>query len=136
MSILKDEAQGNRPVIDLELGAKILNASPETAKQMIGQLVNLLPDDLKKLQAAYSENNYGALQYLAHYIKGGASYCGTPRLKSAASQLEEFIHRGLSGKEINTVYDNLCKEISAVIHEYQKIAVKKYKNNLEGGGDI
>ncbi len=122
MTAFKDEAQGELPVIDLELGAKLLATNQATAREMIGQLVEMLPEDLKKIHSAYLEKDYEALKNLAHYVKGGASFCGTPRLKLAATRLDDIIHKQTSSADdIEKAYHQLCIEINKVISEYHCI---------------
>lgn len=106
------------PVIDLDLGAKILGGTAEAAEKMIAELVKILPGDLEKIQAAFSARDYSALKNLAHYVHGGASFCGTPRLKAAASQLDKIIKPESTYQEIEQAYLALCKEITVIITEY------------------
>lgn len=118
----KDEPE---QVIDLELGANILNSTCETAGKMIGELVNFLPDDLKNLQAAFSKKDDTALKELAYYIKHRASFCGTPRLKNAAYRLGKIIKTDAQKSDITTAYQHLCEEITKVIQEYHLYIQKK-----------
>ena len=106
------------PIIDLKLGAEIFNGDVEAAKRMIDALVKLLPEDLQKLKTAFCKRDNTQLKDLAHYIKGGASYCGTPRLKSAASELENIIDAKNSSDKIQLAYENLCQEIELILAEY------------------
>lgn len=107
-------------VIDLNLGAEILGSNVEAAKKMVSQLVDMLPGDLKKIQAAFSKKDYAALKDLAHYVKGGASFCGTPRLKEAASHLDQMIKTHGNDQDVEAAYHQLCREITAVIDEYHR----------------
>lgn len=106
------------PVIDLKLGAEILNADVEAARRMIDALVKLLPEDLRKLKTAFCKRDNAQLKDLAHYIKGGASYCGTPRLKSAAAELEKIMSAQNPSEKIQLAYENLCHEIELILAEY------------------
>lgn len=109
-------------VIDLELGVKILGTNLESAKAMIKSLVRILPGDLQDLKAAFNEKNNQKLKTKAHYIKGGASYCGTPRLKLAATELDNSIKEGAEPVVIQKSYQNLCQEIELLIKEYEKLS--------------
>lgn len=121
MTALKDEAHEELPVIDLKLGAELLGANQKIAKEMIEQLAAMLPGDLKKIQSAFLDNDQEALKYMAHYVKGGACFCGTPRLKLAAGRLEDLLHRKtFSHEDIEKAYSQLCLEIDNVISEYYK----------------
>ena len=118
----KTGQQSKEPlVIDLELGAKILNSDLAAAEKMISELVKALPDDLKKIETAFSKKDYHSLRDLAHYLKGGASYCGTPRLKQAANELDDTIKVTKDKAKIFIAYQKLCDEITAIIEEYPKI---------------
>ena len=109
------------PVIDLTLGASIVEGDKEKAKNMIAKLVAMLPNDLEKIKMAFLGNNLEQVKELAHYIKGGASFCGTPRLKAAANALEKVIEKNKSKTEIAKIYHNLCIEMQSVCDEYAKI---------------
>jgi two-component system aerobic respiration control sensor histidine kinase ArcB len=110
------------PVIDLELGAKILGTNLESAKAMIKSLVEMLPGDLQDLKTAFREKDNQKLKNKAHYIKGGASYCGTPRLKLAATELDNSIKEGADPVVIKKSYQDLCQEIELLIKEYEKLS--------------
>lgn len=110
---MKDES----PVIDLKLGAEILHGDVEAARKMIDDLVKLLPEDLRKLKTAFYRGDNAQLNDLAHYIKGGASYCGTPRLKSAAAELEKIISASKPSEKIQLAYESLCHEIELILAE-------------------
>ena len=60
--------QSELRVIDLELGAKIINNTIDAAKQMIDELVEILPNDLKEIEIAFAKKNFVTLKNLAHYI--------------------------------------------------------------------
>lgn len=106
------------PVVDLELGAKILDGDEYQAKDMIKKLISTLPHDLKELQNAYTLQDNKKLADIAHYLYGGACYCGTPRFKAAAKALEVKAKNAQSVDEIQLVYIHLCEEIEALI-EYR-----------------
>lgn len=113
------------PIIDLALGASILGGDIPAAKRMLEQLVKLLPADLHKLKTLASLQNHKELQDLAHYIKGGASYCGTPRLQKAAADLEEAIINRNNSTVIKINYEKLCAAIEALL----KAAANLNKDN-------
>lgn len=106
------------PIIDLNLGAKILSSDTAAAKSMIDELIKMLPGDLERLNSAYREGDNIKLQDLAHYIKGGASYCGTPRLKLAATDLEKVLNKRDAVPVIQNAYEHLCHEIHLLLVEY------------------
>jgi HPt (histidine-containing phosphotransfer) domain-containing protein len=107
-------------IIDLKLGAEIIDSDVEAAQDMVAQLCAMLPGDLEKIQAAFSEKNYPLLKELAHYVKGGVSFCGTPRLQAAVTELEKVIRPKTDPLIIEAAYAKLCLEIAAVIQEYER----------------
>lgn len=111
-------------IIDLELGAKIFGGSEEKAKEMVKKLVNMLPEDLKKLQEAFLKKDYSKLKYLAHYIKGGTTFCGTPLLTEAATDLDNILKSQKTTQDIQSAYHHLCQEITSVLSEYNKMTHK------------
>jgi len=54
-----------------------------------------------------------------HKLHGGTCYCGTPKLKDAAKQLEIAIKS--NDKATDRLYKKLCKEIKAVQQEFAKL---------------
>ena len=103
------------PVIDLELGAKLLDSDQQIAVKMIKELANSLQGNLQDLEIAYAAENISKIGNLAHYIHGGACYCGTPRLKAAAIALEKVAKAAHSLQDIEAEYRNLCLNIKWVI---------------------
>ena len=106
------------PVIDLNLGAQILGRDIQAASKMIDQLVKMLPGDMEKLKIEFTEKNNEKLKETAHYIKGGVSYCGTPRLKIAATKLDSIIKTNPEPAAIQIAYENLCNEVELLLAEY------------------
>lgn len=103
---------GEIPVIDFDLGAQILGSDLPAARNMVEHFVKMLPGDLEKLKATFKANDRQKLKDLAHYIKGGASYCGASRLKIAATELDQYIKGGANDTVIEAAYKNLCDKVS------------------------
>lgn len=103
------------PVIDLELGAKLLDGDEAIARSMIKELAAILPESLQDLQNAFRAKDIKKLADVAHYVHGGACYCGTPRLKAAALALEKQAKAAQSFQDMAMPYQHLCQEIQAVI---------------------
>ncbi len=133
--------ENDAPIIDLQLGAKLIDGNIKGARAILQELTTTLPGDLEKIQAAFSIENYRQLRNLAHYLKGGASYCGTPRLKMAASYLDQIIKARGSKEEVHAAYNRLCDEIKAVLLEYEKVKKsssdesQKPSSNILGNND-
>lgn len=113
----------NLPVIDLALGARLIDKDEEVAKSMIHDLVGSLPDVVEELKKAYKKKNIKQLGDVAHYVHGPTCYCGTPRLKEASFQLERLARGRLPFHELESAYHNLCKEIEAVIEKSKKMGI-------------
>jgi len=103
------------PVIDLALGAKLLDGDEQVAKSMIQELAAILPEGLEDLKSAYEAQDLKRLADIAHYLHGGTCYCGTPRLKAAAIALEKRAKTSESFHEMRTSFESLCAEIDAVV---------------------
>lgn len=102
------------PVIDLDLGAKLLGCSEQIAKKMISELAVLLVDNLQELRSAYDAHNIKKMADIAHYVYGASCYCGVPRLKAAALALEKAAS-SKQATDLSAAYHNLCQEMEAVI---------------------
>jgi len=94
--------------------AKRLLGDNETAIwETLIQFVESLSSEAKKLAAAYQQENWLTIQAIANKLKGGSSYCGTLRLKSICSELENIIEAGLISRA-EDFYRKLLDEISAL----------------------
>lgn len=115
------KCQMENKIIDFQLGADLLGANLEAAREMVDKLVEILPGDLERLKAAFAKSNWTELKNVAHYVRGGASYCGTPRLKLAALRLDDAIGKEVVPEVIQTAYDTLCSEIELLLTEHAKL---------------
>ena len=116
------KAAENNKVIDLDLGAKLINGDVKKAKETLKVLINMLPDYEKQLKASFKDNNFDELKNISHKLKGATTYCGTPRLKLSAKILEEKIRLmdDLKKVEIEPLYKNLLTEINNLNKAYKK----------------
>ncbi|MFU8797174.1 MAG: Hpt domain-containing protein [Gammaproteobacteria bacterium] len=109
------------PIIDLNLGAKIMDSNKKIAQHMITfMLKNSLPET-KAFAVAYKAKNWQTLQELAHKLRGGALYCGTPRLQEACSRLENYLHSGQT-IFIEPLYKQMLTELESVKNEHKSCA--------------
>lgn len=108
-------------IIDFEY-AKSLGNNETLIKEILATLVESLSWETKRLQEAYQQENWEVLSAVAHRLKGAASYCGTLRLESACSKLEECIQTGLT-----SLVDNLYERLLCEIETLQNF-VKTHKN--------
>ena len=101
-------------VIDLALASKQVGVNEDTIKNMLGMLIEELPEHQANLNEAQQQNNLGELANIAHKLYGGSCYTGTPRLKKAAKDLELSVKTGKTA-DIDVCYQTLCEEIAAVL---------------------
>lgn len=78
----------NSRVIDMELGMQLARNNRALAVEMLGLLVESLPQELASILAAYHENNYAILQKRVHKLHGAVCYCGVPGLKQIIKNIE------------------------------------------------
>lgn len=107
--------QTESSVIDLALGARLIGADEALAKEAILMMINSFPEELMKLEQAFLTLNWYDIQEIVHKLLGGTSYCGTPRLKEACIQLNDYLK--LETKEIvivESLYQKLLVEIDAI----------------------
>lgn len=101
-------------IIDWTLGEKLVAGNRKMAEEMLQMLKSYLPEHLTEITEAYQANDYPSLAERTHKLHGATCYCGTPRLKEAAKQLEKAIRDGKE-KNIHKLYNELCLEINAVL---------------------
>jgi PAS domain S-box-containing protein len=105
-------------VIDLVQGAHLMGGDEQLAKEAILMLVESFPADLKKLEKAYLGLDWVGVEMIVHKIRGGTSYCGTPRLKEACVQLDDYLQTGKKEKkQIERMYQILLQEVEAIKHQ-------------------
>lgn len=100
-------------VIDLELGAKLVNGDKNNAQDMIKLLLTSLSQGFPELQKAYEQRDWKTIRNITHKLHGGACYCGTPRFKSACNHLENYLKTGKTELR-DALYQQLLQEIDAV----------------------
>lgn len=115
-SIPADQLQ----VIDLELGASIVHANVEQAREALKILHEILPDSTAKIKEAYLAKNMEDLAKYAHKLQGGLSYCGVPRLKLAVKDLDQAA-RFRKTDELDKLYTKVCNEVKLFNDAYKKL---------------
>jgi two-component system sensor histidine kinase BarA len=104
----------NKDIIDWDLAIERAGGKKELAKELFELLVKTLPQHQNELKVAFEDNDFDALHTAAHKLHSATCYCGTPRLKQAAKNLEELA-KTTKTTEIKESYDKLCNEIIAVL---------------------
>lgn len=75
-----------------------------------------LPKDTDELESAFQHKDWDKIAALSHKIKGGASYCGTVRLKFACQYLETY-HKSEETNLREKLYEQLLKVINDTKNE-------------------
>jgi len=82
------------PTLDWQLALKRTNNNVEAARELLNDLISLLPSTVATLDSLWEERDYQALQIEVHKLHGGTCYCGTPRLQHLANELEQALKLG------------------------------------------
>ncbi len=75
-------------VFVLELAKRSMNNDLELIELLLNKFFKALPEQIIATKAYINAGDYKAAEEVAHKIHGSAAYCGTPRIKQAAKQLE------------------------------------------------
>ena len=102
--------------IDWELGIQLAGGNEALAKEMLTLLVKELPETAQLIAHAHSNQDFSELQRLVHKLHGGTCYCGVPRLKAAAAQLDSHLQSGHDDETMDLV-QHLQYAIEAVLQE-------------------
>lgn len=113
MKRTKTNKKRAQKIIDIEYAKTLLGGNETLIYEMLTMLVNSFPEEIKALEEAYRQKNWQELSNLAHKLKGGSSYCGTLRLKSACAELDNSIKSDVTEK-IPDLYEQVLSEIEAV----------------------
>ena len=76
---------------DSEEALKLAGGNSELAEELFEMLIIELPNYETNIKQALDKNNIKDLKYHTHKIHGATSYCGVPKLREAASALENKI---------------------------------------------
>jgi len=101
------------PIIDLELGTSLMNNNATVAKEMLDYLVSELPTTKALLTSLFKNNNWPELKNQVHKLRGALCYCGVPRLKFVADNLEVALQNNEA--KIHGVYASLMREIDNLL---------------------
>jgi two-component system sensor histidine kinase BarA len=106
-------------IIDLELGKKLACANEENARMLLKMLYDMIPEHEEIILKSYQDKDMETLLFEVHKLHGGVSYCGTPRLKKTASELELALKHE---EPWENLYHELVQEIEAFKKEYIKFS--------------
>ncbi len=108
------------PAIDMQFGIARMNGSEAMAKEMLKLMVKSLDTELHHFQNAYDQQDWEALKDLTHKLFGATCYCGTPRLKQACINLEDYLQTSET-KQRGELYQQLLEEIAILQTDYQAL---------------
>jgi two-component system aerobic respiration control sensor histidine kinase ArcB len=107
------------PVIDLALGVKVLGTNKTAVKQMIAlMLKGAEQDDIPKMKIAHENQEWPTIREIAHKIRGGLVYCGTPRAYQAFSHLNDYVKAGNTELQ-EALYQQALTEMERVKKEFK-----------------
>jgi len=100
------------PCYDHEEAIKLAGGNAELAQELFQMLIAELPQYQEKIQTAQENNNIKDLKHFIHKVNGATSYCGVPKLRKAAVELESLIdHNELdtAPQKVKEVLDNISE---------------------------
>lgn len=94
------EQDAELPVVDMSLGIEMAGGREALALEMLGLLIQSLPDSEARIRNAWESRDNDAMVEGVHYLNGACRYCGVPRLALLVEALETRIRvSGLSQLE-------------------------------------
>lgn len=83
------------PLLDAHAGLKLLSHNTEMFHLTLMTIEKKeLPKDLREIQHAHAQGDWGSIEAIAHRMKGGFVYCGIARLARACQYLERYHKAG------------------------------------------
>jgi len=98
------------PCYDHDEAIKLAGGNAELAKELFQMLIAELPQYQEKIQTAQENNNIKDLKHFIHKVNGATSYCGVPKLRKAAVELESLIDNNTLDtvpQKVKEVLDNI-----------------------------
>jgi len=104
---------------DLDDAINLAGGNKELAQELFGMLINELPGYQEKINTALINQNIKDLKHYTHKINGATSYCGVPKLRHAATILEQTID--------NNDTDTLQQDAEQVLNSIEEL-IEFYKS--------
>ncbi|MCB1692550.1 MAG: response regulator [Pseudomonadales bacterium] len=114
---LQHESGGAAPIFDNALALRLANGRPDIAEELLGVLIEGLPDDREDINLAWTVGDRARFNSLVHRVYGGLKYAGTPRLRHAVSRLDA-ISRSTSVEDIRLALEVFNGEVDALLAWY------------------
>ena len=110
------DSETELPCYDHDEAIKLAGGNEELAQELFQMLMTELPQYKEKIQAAQENNNIKDLKHFIHKVNGATSYCGVPKLRLAAVELESLIdHNTLDTvpDKVKVVLDSITELVSS-----------------------
>jgi len=101
------------PIIDLDLGASLMNNDRKIAEEMLDYLMSELPTTKTLLIQLSHEKNWLEVKNQVHKLRGALCYCGVPRLKLVADNLEIALQDNDADAQL--LYNRLIREMDNLL---------------------
>ncbi len=111
-------------VYDRTRALEVTGGDTRLADDLLAMLVERLPQDRSRLEAAWAARDLQRLCAEAHALHGAASYCGASALKRAAAALEDTAGAGRSG-DSGELLGTCLTEIDRLLQAHGKPAGKQ-----------
>ena len=112
----------NYSIFDAELALKQVGGDKTLMLSILNDFITILiTKELPFIEQAFVHKDWITVEYLAHKMKGGVVYCGTPRMKFALQYLERYCKAGhfLLRDELYQQF-HVTEETQRVIYEWLK----------------
>lgn len=115
-SVIEDTDQSALPCYDNDEAIKLAGGNESLAKELFQMLIAELPLYKEKIQSANKDNNIKELKHYIHKVNGATSYCGVPKLRQSAVELESLIdHNALDdvSDKVSEVISNITELVDS-----------------------
>lgn len=116
----KKETLHSNKVIDLELGAKLIDHDVNAAKEILTMLIKQVPEHQMAMETAYRERDFESLKHIVHKFHSALCYSAAPRLKVAIANLETHLKLNHKNK-IDLSYQNVDRELRVLLKAYEQL---------------
>jgi len=117
--------QSNK-VIDLEEGARLIEADQKSALNLLTLFANKLPEEKKAIAATFHSQNFNECYTIIHRFYGGLCYCGAPLLRKSTKNLLVALRLEKSTDEITEHYENFQQQLESFSTVYEQSYAQDY----------
>ena len=110
--------------IEWNLCLELANHKPDFAEEMLAMLTDDLPPSRDKIMHAFQQEDWMELQHQIHRIHGACCYCGVPKLKKLARDIETALKQDKLDV-VKKLIPKLDRAIDEVLASYR---AKDYQN--------